>query len=233
MNVAASTQNYISMFSGVGGLDLAVRIAAPAAKCVCYVEAEIPAAANLATRLEEGSLDDAPVWSNVRTFDARLWRGLVDGVVAGFPCPDYSVAGKRAGIVGRHGQLWNEVARVLDESGAEWALLENVPGIVVPHKLKRWRWDRDRRKWTAYVLPAGLWFVLGDLAALGFDAEWCCVSAAACGAPHKRERIFILAYRSRRGLGILRQSSECLGLIGGGDPPLGGGKLEYSINRGS
>jgi DNA (cytosine-5)-methyltransferase 1 len=179
------------------------------------VEAEIPAAANLAARLAEGSLDNAPIWSDVRTFDGAAWRGLVDGIVAGFPCPDYSVAGKRAGIVGKHGDLWNDLCRVIGDVRPEWLYLENVPGIVVPHRVHRWRWDREQRKWTAYRLPAGLWFVLGDLAALGFDAEWTCVSAAEVGAPHRRERIFILAHRTRRGLRKLWESSERAGLVGG------------------
>jgi DNA (cytosine-5)-methyltransferase 1 len=206
---------YISFFAGIGGLDLAVRLAVPCARCVCYVEAEVPAAANLAARIEEGSLDDAPVWSDVRTFDGKPWRGIVDGVVGGFPCPDYSVAGKRAGITGKHGQLWNDFCRAIGEILPSWVLLENVPGIVVPHRAARWRWDRERQQWSRYVLPAGLWFVLGDLAALGFDAEWGCLSAAQVGAPHKRERWFCLAYREGRGLGMLRQSSKRAGFTGG------------------
>lgn len=215
-HVAIPTQTYISCFSGIGGLDLAVRIALPGARCVCYVEAEVPAAANLAARLAEGSLDDAPVWSNIRTFDGRAWHGLVDGMVAGFPCPDYSVAGKRAGIVGKHGQLWNDLCRVVGEVRPEWLYLENVPGILIPHRLKRWRWDCERRIWSQYRLPAGLWFVLGDLARLGFDAEWGCLSAAQVGAPHKRNRWFCLAYSKSGGLRELRQSSECNRLSGGG-----------------
>jgi DNA (cytosine-5)-methyltransferase 1 len=179
------------------------------------VEAEVPAAANLAARIEDGSLDAAPVWSDVRTFDGRPWRGLVDGIIAGFPCPDYSVAGRRAGIVGKHGQLWHDLRRIIGEVQPGWLQLENVPGITVPHKLKRWRWDRDRHRWSPYVLPAGLWFVLGDLASLGFDAEWGCLSAAEVGASHKRDRWFCLAYRKSRGLGMLRESPERNRLIGG------------------
>ncbi len=212
----AAHPTYASFFSGIGGLDLAVRLAVPDSRCVCYVEAEVPAAANLAARIEEGALDDAPVWSNVRTFDGKPWSGIVDGVVAGFPCPDYSVAGKRAGIAGKHGQLWNDLFRCIGEIGPDWVYLENVPGITVPHPIRRWRWDSDRREWQTYVLPAGLWFVLADLASIGFDAEWTTVSAAQAGAPHKRDRIFILAHRTGRGLGVLRESSRRAGLIGGG-----------------
>ena len=207
---------YLSLFSGAGGLDLSIRIAAPEFKCLCYVEIEAPAAAILAARMEDGSLDEAPIWSDVRTFPCDEYRGRVAGIVAGFPCPDYSVAGKRAGIVGKHGSLWEPLRTVIERVRPEWCFLENVPGILVPHRYRRWRWDRERRAWSQYVIPAGLWFVLGDLAALGLDAEWGCFRASDVGPPHKRERVFILAYRPGGRCGILRESSERDGLIGGG-----------------
>lgn len=106
----------------------------------------------------------------------------------------------------------------LDPNGCIWrtsqASLFHIPSAAG-------EWDRERRRWTQYRLPAGLWFVLGDLALLGFDAEWGCLSAAQTGAPHKRNRWFCLAYRSRRGLGELRQSSG----FGGGDSLTGAIKI--------
>ncbi len=214
--MAANPIPYLSLFAGCGGIDLALRIAEPASRCIGYVEIEAPAARNLAARMEDGSLEPAPIWSDVRTFPWELYRGRVAGILAGFPCPDYSVAGKRAGIVGKHGQLWSATAAVIDRVRPDWVFLENVPGILVPHRASRWRWDRDRRQWSQYVIPAGAWFVLGDLAALGFDAEWDCYRAAEAGLPHKRERWFCLAYRPGRGCGILREPSERNGFIGGG-----------------
>ncbi len=104
---------YVSFFAGVGGLDLGARLALPEARCIGYVEINVEAAEVLATRIDEGSLDDAPVWSDVRTFPSGRYRGRVAGVLAGFPCPDYSLAGKRAGIIGRHGQLWDDLARTI------------------------------------------------------------------------------------------------------------------------
>ena len=192
VNVASST--YLSLFSGAGGLDLAVRLAIPRARCVGYVEIEIPAAKILAARMEDGSLDDAPIWSDVRTFPCELYRGRVAGIVGGFPCPDYSVAGKRAGIVGQHGQLWDSMRRVICEVGPQFCFLENVPGILVPH-------GDDGPN-------AGIGYVLGDLAEMGFDAEWVTLPASAVGAPHRRERWFCLAYRNQQRANALTPASR-------------------------
>jgi DNA (cytosine-5)-methyltransferase 1 len=187
---------YLSFFSGVGGLDLSVRLALPEAKCIGYVEIELPAVAILASRLEDGSLDDAPVWSDIRTFPTELYRGRVAGAVFGFPCTDLSVAGKQAGLEGgtRSG-LFYDAMRVVREVGCEWCFLENVPPVL--------------------AFPAGH-SVLRELAESGFDAEWISVRAADVGAPHRRERVFILAYRTSGGLRMLRESSRRSGLIGGG-----------------
>lgn len=168
----------LSLFSGIGGLDLGVRRVLPGARWVAYVEREAYACAILAARMDDGSLAPAPVLAgNVTDLPASALAGSVDLVVAGFPCPPVSVAGRRRGSDdGRW--LWPEVARVLRETGAEWCLVENVPGILSTH--------------------AGREFggILADLAEMGYDAEWGSVSAADAGAPHRRERVFLLA-RSR------------------------------------
>ena len=121
---------YLSFFAGVGGFDLAARICWPKSRCLGYVEIGIEAAEVLDARIEEGSLDEAPIFSDVRTFPCDLYRGRVAAILAGFPCPDYSVAGKRAGIVGKHGQLWWDLHRVIREVEPEWVRLENVPGLL-------------------------------------------------------------------------------------------------------
>lgn len=123
----------------------------------------------------EGTLDAAPVWSDLSTFNAAEWAGAVDLLVAGFPCQPVSVAGKGAGVNDPR-WLWPHVLRVLRETEASAIFLENVPGIV----------------------GKGLRPILEDLAALGFDAEWGCLDAGAVGATHLRDRWFCLAY-SRRG----------------------------------
>jgi hypothetical protein len=95
----------IELCAGVGmlgeGLRAGLAYLGRAHRTVCHVEREAHAAAVLAARMEEGSLDAAPVWSDMLTFDGRRWRGCVDIVAAGFPCQDLSVAGRRVGLDGR------------------------------------------------------------------------------------------------------------------------------------
>lgn len=96
----------------------------------------------------------------------------VDVLCGGFPCQDISAAGKGAGINGERSGLWREYARIIGEVRPRFVLVENVSAL----------------------LSRGLGRVLGDLAALGFDAEWHCIPAEAVGAPHQRDRIWIVAY---------------------------------------
>ena len=164
---------YISLFSGDGGLDLAVRCALPEARCICFVEREAPAAAILAARMEDGGLEEAPIWSDVTTFPSELFRGRVAGLVGGFPCQDLSVAGRQAGIDGERSGLFFEIVRLVRElESVEWLFLENVPPVL--------------------NFPAGT-TVLGELAKIGFNAEWGTLRASDVGGSHKRERAFVLA----------------------------------------
>jgi len=177
----------LSLCAGIGGIDLGL---AEWARSVCFVEREAFAASVLVARMEEAALDLAPIWSDLRTFDARAWRGSVDLVTGGYPCQPFSVAGKRLGDEdGRH--LWPEVRRILSESGACLGFFENVAGHV----------------------SLGLSDVLADLAALGFDAEWTCLRASDVGAPHRRERLFILAYRGDEGRRKLADAQGCDGRL--------------------
>lgn len=163
----------ISLFAGGAGLDLGIELAVPDARTVCYVEREAYAAATLVARMEKGDLAPAPIWGDVSTFDGTPWRGRVDLVCGGFPCQDVSNAGTRTGLAGARSGLWREYARILGEARPDLVFVENVSAL------------RSR----------GLDIVLTDLASLGFDAEWSCYRASDVGAPHRRERIFILAYR--------------------------------------
>ena len=167
----------LSICTGIGGLDLDVGLALPGARTVCMVEGEAACVEVLASRMEDGRLHPAPIWTNARTFDGRPWRGRVHGIVAGYPCQPFSFAGKRQGADDpRH--LWPEILRIAGEVGPEFLFLENVAGHI--------RLGLDR--------------VLGDLAEVGLDAEWTTVRASDVGAPHRRERVFILAYRRGGGL---------------------------------
>lgn len=143
------------------------------ARAVVCVEHEAAAAELLATRMEEGNLAPAPVWSDLRTFDCRPFTGLVDGVVGGYPCQPFSVAGKRRGTDDpRH--LWPLIYRDLELLRPRWAFFENVAG-----HLRLGYWD--------VVRP--------DLERLGYRVEEGIFTASEVGASHRRERLFILAYR--------------------------------------
>lgn len=171
-----STQYYISLFSGgTGGLDHACRLAIPTSSCLAYVEIEALAAAILAKGIQDGALDEAPIWSDIRTFPASRFRGRVAGVIGGFPCTNLSVAGKQEGIVeGNASGLWFEYVRVICESEPNWVAIENVAPVL--------------------AFPNG-GIVFGQLDALGFDAVWGTLRASSVGASHIRKRVFIFAWR--------------------------------------
>lgn len=85
--VVRPTFNALSLCAGIGGIDLGLRAVCPSVRSIAYVEREAFSAAVLAARMEEGKLDPAPIWSELATFDAQAWRGVVDLVTAGFPLP--------------------------------------------------------------------------------------------------------------------------------------------------
>lgn len=167
----------ISLFAGVGGLDLGAKIVG-GFKTIAYVEYNRYAQAVLMSRMRSGGLDAAPVYDDVRAFDGRSLKGLVDVVSGGFPCQDVSTAGKRAGIKdGTRSGLWSEFARIIREVEPGFVLVENVRGLLSI--------DDGR----------GFGIVLGDLADIGYDARWFVLSAAEAGAPHLRERVWVVAWR--------------------------------------
>ena len=109
-----------------------------------------------------------------RSCSAYAWTWHVDVIAAGFPCQDISYAGKGAGLDGKRSGLWWETARIIRTLGPRYVLLENVSAL----------------------LTRGVDRVLGSLASLGYDAEWHCLPAAYVGAPHIRDRVFILGHAS-------------------------------------
>lgn len=167
-------------------------------RCVCYVEREAYAAAVLVARMESGALDTAPVWSDVCTFDAGRWRGAVDCVVAGFPCQDLSLAGKRAGLDGARSGLFFEVLRIADDCGAWAIVLENVAGIAsaTASVVDEAEGELDERAAAR---------VVGELADRGWNAEWLTLSASDVGASHARDRWFCFAWRSMGDAGLQHQ----------------------------
>ena len=189
MNVALHT---IELFAGVGMLGVGLRAGLAhlgvETRTVCYLERESYPASVLAARMEDGALDDAPVWSDVCTFDARAWRGAVDCVIGGFPCQDLSLAGRRAGLDGKRSGLFFELLRIAEDSGARYLFLENVGGIAsaTATVVDEEEGELDERAAAR---------VLGELADRGWDAEWITLSASEVGASHGRERWFCWAWR--------------------------------------
>ncbi len=154
-------------------------------RVVAYAERDAYAAACLLARMEEQTLEPAPVWcGDITDLPLAPFRG-VDAIIGGFPCTDISAAGRRAGIEGEHSGLWGRAfVPAIRELRPRLVFVENVSAL----------------------LTRGLDTVLGDLAALGYDAEWTSLRASDVGAPHRRERVFILGHAKRARLERLRSS---------------------------
>ena len=157
------------LFAGAGGGLLADLLLGH--QPVCAVEWDGYCQQVLSARQKDGLLPWFPIFGDVQQFDGKPWRGIVDVVSGGFPCQDISAAGKGAGIEGKRSGMWKHMARIIEEVQPAYAYIENSPML------------RTR----------GLGVVLQDIAKMGFDAEWGIVSAADVGAPHRRDRIWILA----------------------------------------
>lgn len=167
--------NELALFAGAGGGILGGVLLGW--HTVAAVELERYPRELLLQRQRDGILPPFPVWDDVRTFDGKPWRGLVDVVSGGFPCQDISAAGKGAGIDGARSGLWAEMHRIICEVRPRYAFMENSPMLT----------------------SRGLNRVLGDLAEAGYHAAWMVLGAADVGAPHRRDRIWILAEDAERG----------------------------------
>ena len=165
--------NELALFAGAGGGILGGHLLGW--RTVCAVEYDPYARSVLLARQRDGCLPRFPIWDDVRTFDGHPWRGHVDVVSGGFPCQDISAAGKGAGIDGERSGLWREMARIVGEVRPRFVWVENSPLLV----------------------SRGLAVVLGDLAQMGYDARWGVVGAHHAGAPHRRERCWVLASDNR------------------------------------
>ena len=161
--------NELALFAGAGGGILGGHLLGW--RTVCAVEWEPYAACVLAARQDDGILPPFPIWDDVQTFDGKPWAGRVDVVSGGFPCQDISAAGRGAGIDGARSGMWSHMARIVGEVRPRYVFVENSPMLT----------------------SRGLHRVLGDLAEMGFDARWGVVSAEDVGAPHQRDRIWIVS----------------------------------------
>jgi DNA (cytosine-5)-methyltransferase 1 len=162
----------LALFAGAGGGLLGSKLLGW--RTICYVEKEPYAIEVIKARIRDRMLDDAPIWDDVRTFDGHPWAGLVDIVTAGFPCQPWSLAGKRKGEDDDR-NLWPDTIRIIREVRPKYVFLENVPGLLS----------------RLYIQQ-----IFGELAESGYDCRWDCIPAAAIGAPHIRDRLWIVAHTS-------------------------------------
>ena len=176
--------NELALFAGAGGGILGGHLLGW--RTVCAVEWEPYPASVLCARQNDGLLPPFPIWDDVQTFDGKPWRGIVDVVSGGFPCQDISAAGGGAGIDGERSGMWREMARIICEVQPRFAFVENSPMLT----------------------SRGLGTVLGDLAAMGFDAKWGVLGAADVGANHQRNRIWIVGNQVAHASSIRRSEGR-------------------------
>lgn len=178
-----------SLFSGYGGLDLAVMNVFNA-EVAWHCEWE-----DAPSKVLEAHFPGVPNYHDVSKVD---WSQVepVDILTGGFPCQDLSVAGKRAGLKeGTRSGLWLEFAKAIEELKPKVVVIENVRGLLSANAhsdLEHCSWCMGDSNNEPNLRALGA--VLGSLAELGYDAKWCGLRAADAGAPHGRFRVFILAY---------------------------------------
>ena len=183
----------LDLFSGIGGFSLGLeRTGGFETVAFCEIEP-------FPRRVLAKHWPGVPCYEDVRTLTADVLArdGIaVDVITGGFPCQDLSVAGKQAGLgEGTRSGLWSEIVRLIGELRPRYVIVENVANLLSGPSEKR-----------------GGWFgrVLGDLAECGYDAEWENIPASALGAPHRRERVWLVAYPVQGRWGLLQQPSADL-----------------------
>jgi DNA (cytosine-5)-methyltransferase 1 len=164
----------LDLFSGIGGFSLGLeRTGGFETVAFCEIEP-------FPRRVLAKHWPEVPCYDDVRTLTAERLAAdgiAVDVICGGFPCQDVSRAGYGAGIDGSRSGLWDEFARLIGELCPRLCIVENVTGL----------------------LDGGMGVVLGDLAALGYDADWGCIRASDLGAPHERDRVWIVAHPAEFG----------------------------------
>ena len=182
----------LSLFTGAGGGLLGTKLLGW--HTVGYVEFNEYCQKVLAQRIQDGFLDEAPIFGDIDHFiesgASKKYAGFVDVLTAGFPCQPFSVAGKKRGQDDERNK-WPQTIQCIRDVRPRYALLENVPGLLN----------------SGYFGE-----ILSSLAQAGFDARWCVLGADDVGAPHRRKRLWILADSKRSGCGV--QSGALAGKAG-------------------
>jgi DNA (cytosine-5)-methyltransferase 1 len=157
--------NILDLFSGIGGFSLGLERAGMRTVAFCEIDPH-------ARKVLNKHWPDVPVFTDVSTLSKGDLSEQIDVLAGGFPCQDISTAGLGAGLSGSRSGLWFQYHRLIKEIQPRYAIIENVSAL------------RSR----------GLDQVLWSLFEIGYDAEWHCIPAAAIGAPHQRDRVWIVAY---------------------------------------
>ena len=187
VDITKESPTVLSFCSGYGGIERGLDLAGFEHRVIAYVEIEAFAIANLVNKMEAGLLPPAPIYTNLKTFPAHLFRDKVSLITGGYPCQPFSAAGQRKGTDDpRH--LWPYIRRHIESIRPVQCFFENVEGHI----------------------SLGLREVISDLESLGYKTTWGIFSAREVGAPHQRKRVYILADSSGKGLqrgGITRNIS--------------------------
>lgn len=178
---------YLSLFTGVGGGDLAFQhLIKPKWRCVGYVEYEEYYQKVLKQRIKDGLLDAAPIFGDIRKFIsegyAESYKGMVDLVTGGFPCQPFSTAGKREGQESKV-NMWPATIATVRATSPDYCFFENVPGLLSSESSV----DEITGRSISYCTA-----IFRDLDKAGYNAKWLCLSGQFVGAKTKRNRIWIL-----------------------------------------
>lgn len=162
--------NGLDLFSGIGAMSIALR---EWVRPVAYCEIDPYCQGVLLSRISDGSLYNAPIWDDIESlsYDGRNWPEI-DIIYGGFPCQDISIAGNKKGLSANRSGLFFHLTRLVDETKPSFVFLENVSNVV----------------------KIGGNQIIKEFDKMGMDCRWACISAESCGALHKRDRWFMLAY---------------------------------------
>ena len=177
------TMTHASLFSGIGGFDLAAEWAGWTNSFNCEIDP-------FCRRILKYHFPNAEQYADIRTTDFTIWRGRIDVLTGGFPCQPFSLAGKRKGTEDER-YLWPEMLRVIRTARPRWVVGENVFGIV---------------NWSE-----GMVFdeVCSDLEAAGYAVQPYIIPACGVGAPHRRDRCWFVAYCADAGFEAMRERTDC------------------------
>lgn len=173
MDTTQEPTRILSFCTGIRKLERGLERTIGEVRTVAYVEIEAFLVENLVAEMEQGLLAPAPIWSNLKTFDARPFRGKIHGIIGGYPCQPFSLAGKR-GAESDPRHLWPYFERSIEAARPIFCFLENVEGHI----------------------ELGYPSVYASLRKMGYSVEAGMYSAEETGAPHQRNRLFILAIRT-------------------------------------